>query len=966
CKTVPQSGNLAKPVKPYAIDGRAKWMKPTVSEDIPKTDNLPKSSKLGNATKASNILKFSNAKSSKSFSSGSHEIDSEQMLPFSGSAILTKKGSQGHEKSYVQQRNHKPSLSSKNKYTWRKGKSTDATKQKTDTEGFQMNDHQQNRTDEQTYERVNEIKHPDSEDHTFKSKQVNVPPGGNITNPRASSNTSIKSGLQQTSKYKLVRKDSPVSPKKTLDVIEKKTQQSNKISGFDLDTIEHPTVSIDKRNVALPIETRSPNENSGSMSTGKESPISKYKIVRNIAPSSPYNLSKQLQESRKVNYQGERSGVESSIHDPGMENSVQSKKKGVSGIISKYKYIRQNSSSNQTANKLIRKYQKGAENFDNIGSHSSESVIEKLKRKSQQKQSSRVKRLQQKTNPYKLNRNDADIVKSPYTPRTIQHTIRKGKNQIRTSKNTMETTKHEMSCSRFKRTKGKDGRNSKKFKKKLDKTWVSKYSLQRNKEDEGPSLNAILGRKVTNKSKNKFKFVKAHEKQDSCKMRIDRRKHSQGGKVSKQTASSSQPSLVMISGTVYRRSACKLSRQTSKDKVYNSSIRPGSRKRTLSGSISIHGSRYRIDSSGKSLKKLKPKNQSVQSDNGRISRINIGGSSYTQSTPGTLVKTPSARHKLANRVLHKSIATVSKFKQDRRNERFCIFYNRFGRCNRGEKCPFVHDPKRIAVCTRFLRGTCQVDNCPFSHTVAMEKMPVCAYFLRGVCTKDSCPYLHVNVGKEAKICQDFIKGYCRLADKCKKRHVLICEEFRDKGTCSKGNKCEMIHQKPREGAKRARYHDPIPSTSTAVSGTAESSTAESSTAKSSSAKSSTANTADTVTPESDSEDNMKGRNTRHKRQHTSESSSENLGYSNEIPSKKRFLPSYIALTSATSSSEELLSTSSFEEHLSSASTSKSEEVSSVSPSKVDLIAGNSGIQIRPMLRLKDDQTNFDMTTNDTT
>ncbi|CAH1778979.1 unnamed protein product, partial [Owenia fusiformis] len=41
CKTVPQSGNLAKPVKPYAIDGRAKWMKPTVSEDIPKTDNLP-------------------------------------------------------------------------------------------------------------------------------------------------------------------------------------------------------------------------------------------------------------------------------------------------------------------------------------------------------------------------------------------------------------------------------------------------------------------------------------------------------------------------------------------------------------------------------------------------------------------------------------------------------------------------------------------------------------------------------------------------------------------------------------------------------------------------------------------------------------------------------------------------------------------------------------------------------------
>lgn len=29
-----------------------------------------------------------------------------------------------------------------------------------------------------------------------------------------------------------------------------------------------------------------------------------------------------------------------------------------------------------------------------------------------------------------------------------------------------------------------------------------------------------------------------------------------------------------------------------------------------------------------------------------------------------------------------------------------MYYNRFGRCNRGERCPYVHDPEKVAVCTR--------------------------------------------------------------------------------------------------------------------------------------------------------------------------------------------------------------------------------------------------------------------------
>lgn len=32
---------------------------------------------------------------------------------------------------------------------------------------------------------------------------------------------------------------------------------------------------------------------------------------------------------------------------------------------------------------------------------------------------------------------------------------------------------------------------------------------------------------------------------------------------------------------------------------------------------------------------------------------------------------------------------------------YCIFFSRFGRCNNNENCPYIHDPDKIAVCTRF-------------------------------------------------------------------------------------------------------------------------------------------------------------------------------------------------------------------------------------------------------------------------
>lgn len=33
-----------------------------------------------------------------------------------------------------------------------------------------------------------------------------------------------------------------------------------------------------------------------------------------------------------------------------------------------------------------------------------------------------------------------------------------------------------------------------------------------------------------------------------------------------------------------------------------------------------------------------------------------------------------------------------------------MYYNRFGRCNHGEHCPYIHDPDKVAVCTRWASG----------------------------------------------------------------------------------------------------------------------------------------------------------------------------------------------------------------------------------------------------------------------
>ncbi|XP_053179027.1 zinc finger CCCH domain-containing protein 3 [Scomber japonicus] len=150
--------------------------------------------------------------------------------------------------------------------------------------------------------------------------------------------------------------------------------------------------------------------------------------------------------------------------------------------------------------------------------------------------------------------------------------------------------------------------------------------------------------------------------------------------------------------------------------------------------------------------------------------INRTGRSFSLShvspTSAALNRPFSTRH-LASRAVQRSLAIIRHARQKKQPRQYCMYYNRFGKCNRGNSCPYIHDPDKVAVCTRFLRGTCkQADGtCPFSHKVAKEKMPVCSYFLKGICNNSDCPYSHVYVSHKAEVCEDFVKGYCPEGEK---------------------------------------------------------------------------------------------------------------------------------------------------------------------------------------------------------
>ncbi|XP_067369577.1 zinc finger CCCH domain-containing protein 3 isoform X2 [Channa argus] len=212
----------------------------------------------------------------------------------------------------------------------------------------------------------------------------------------------------------------------------------------------------------------------------------------------------------------------------------------------------------------------------------------------------------------------------------------------------------------------------------------------------------------------------------------------------------------------------------------------------------IRGSLYRV-SANKLSRTVAP--------NMSINRTGRSSSPLVLSMVPGLNRNSGNRHLArTSRAVQRSLAIIRHARQKKPQKQYCMYYNRFGKCNRGNSCPYIHDPDKVAVCTRFLRGTCKQGDgtCPFSHKVAKEKMPVCSYFLRGICNNSDCPYSHVYVSRKADVCKDFVNGYCPAGEKCKKKHTLVCPDFSKTGSCPRGTRCKLQHrQRTKQSASNA-------------------------------------------------------------------------------------------------------------------------------------------------------------------
>lgn len=221
--------------------------------------------------------------------------------------------------------------------------------------------------------------------------------------------------------------------------------------------------------------------------------------------------------------------------------------------------------------------------------------------------------------------------------------------------------------------------------------------------------------------------------------------------------------------------------------------------------VNVHGTKFQMSPGGKSLKRLGINKGGNQTS---LRRIKVGGFTYVQQKEGSgcLLKYSSTTQNVASRMLHRSINTVRAAearKTLRKNNIFCMFFNRFGRCNKEGNCPYIHDPSKIAVCTRFLRGTCKNSRCPFSHEISPGKMAVCSFFLQGNCTNCDCPYRHTSISPDTRLCKAFVKGYCDKGNECQDAHILACPQFICEGFCEKGSSCMWPHPPVKNRKKRS-------------------------------------------------------------------------------------------------------------------------------------------------------------------
>lgn len=153
-------------------------------------------------------------------------------------------------------------------------------------------------------------------------------------------------------------------------------------------------------------------------------------------------------------------------------------------------------------------------------------------------------------------------------------------------------------------------------------------------------------------------------------------------------------------------------------------------------------------------------------------KLYLEGEEYVEEEddPGVLVRSRGSMTR-ASITSYKARSINTIIRSQTRSKQYCMFYNKFGRCQKRDKgvCPYLHDPDKVAVCRRFLNGG-NCTGCLLSHRAAPDKMPVCKFFLDGCCTRENCNYRHVKVAENAEVCPDYLKGFCPAGTDCKKKH----------------------------------------------------------------------------------------------------------------------------------------------------------------------------------------------------
>ena len=204
----------------------------------------------------------------------------------------------------------------------------------------------------------------------------------------------------------------------------------------------------------------------------------------------------------------------------------------------------------------------------------------------------------------------------------------------------------------------------------------------------------------------------------------------------------------------------------------DTSVRRGERM----GEVLVDGVTFVFDDSGTKLVKKSLAGESTPL------HTSVNGEQYVRTKRGNLISRALIEQRRAAR------------------STLCAYYTRTGACRRGDRCPYIHDAERVALCPGALKPSgCVNARCTMNHRRSAHNAPHCVHFLRsGTCRNgDACPYTHTPIAQDAPVCRDFARmGWCDAGRECDRRHAFECPDY-EAGECRDKN-CRLAHVKAPE------------------------------------------------------------------------------------------------------------------------------------------------------------------------